>query len=151
MPWRKKFLASCFLLGEADTSLRLSFGWLLGTFQFPYFPSFLSYANCKTQSGNIVQFLSKEEEVLKATRSCLTLSWELHGALSILSKRFGVLMVCIKIAVGILLVENIYQMYIQRMFFNICQSDFIIFTIIRPKINQILAEALKHSCNTNVM
>lgn len=55
-----------------------------------------------------MQFLSKEEEVLKASHFCLTLSWELHGALSILSKWFGVLMVCIKIAVGILLVENIY-------------------------------------------
>lgn len=53
-------------------------------------------------------FLSKGEKVLKAAHFCHTLSWELHGALSILSKTFGVLMVCVKIAVGILLVENIY-------------------------------------------
>ena len=55
-----------------------------------------------------MQSLSKGKEVLKATPFCHTLSWELHGALSILSKRFGVLRICVEIAVGILLVENIY-------------------------------------------
>lgn len=37
MLWKNKFLAS---LGEADTSLRLSFAELFGTFQFPYYLSF---------------------------------------------------------------------------------------------------------------
>lgn len=55
-----------------------------------------------------MRFLSKEKGVLKATPFYHTVSWELHGALSILSKRFGVLRVCVKIAVGLLPVENIY-------------------------------------------
>lgn len=38
--------------------------------------------------------------------------------------------VCVKAAVGIVLVENIYEMHIWRMAFNICEPDFI-FTIIR--------------------
>lgn len=69
--------------------------------------SFLSCANCRRYSGNTVQFLSKEKEVLKATPFCHALSWQLRGALSILSESFGVLRVRVKIAVGILLVENI--------------------------------------------
>lgn len=59
-------------------------------------------------SQGILHSLCQRRKVLKATPFCHTLSWELHGALSILSKRFGVLRVCVKIAVGILLVENIY-------------------------------------------